>query len=754
MVDIVRFTFSGLIVRVSLLLVFMLLLASAIQMVAASAAQAVTLDRVSRVGSQLVLNGSTWRFAGVNMYWLGRDDNVTDFQGPSYPSHAKIDDGFDSAHRLGATVVRSISMGVSVGSSRSLEPTLGHFNDAAFDTIDYSIAVAARDNIHLMIPLTDMWHYYGGGKHTFTSWRGYADLPGQTAVTSVQQKVTEQRFYTDPAVVSDFHTYIAHVLNHVNPYTGLRLADDPTIAIWETGNELWDAPPSWTANTATFIKSLAPLALVADGSAATGKHVADAAVGAPDVDILGGHFYPKDAVWAATDAAVAARHGKAYIVGEFALGSDTAGWLAGLAANPNVTGAMPWVLMPHLPDGTPESSGDGFAFHVPGATAEEAAQVAAFAAAAPLFGSGGTPAAIATGPVNLVGSAVASASPPATFVGNSSGAGGVTISNGQSIGGATSIRATANSAGYAWVYPGAGTSGARVVPGHTYTATVTAHPVAGAVATPFAAHLTWYDANGSYLGGSDGRSVTPVGGTSTTLTATASAPISAAWAVPQWQSGAPLATGDAVDLASFGIADGTVAPVAPTPTPTSVPSGPQNLMSSTGVVSATTASLFSSGGSGSTAPALAVGLASGVSILRVTAATQGYAWVYPRSPSSGAPVTPGLTYTASLAVRGATLTTTSLAGAAHLTWYDSAGNWLGGSDGASALVSADWRTVSVTAAVPSRAAWAVPQWQSATVLSVGDKVDLTPFGIAQGGTGPAVSVSRQGANAHGGSSIV
>lgn len=555
-----RMKVNGRFRRTTLLLILAILVTTTIQFVNADRSRASTADRVSRAGSELMLNGARWRFAGVNMYWLGLDDNVKDAQGATYPSHAKIDDGFSSARTLGASVVRSTSMGVSVGSPRSIEPSLGRFNDAAFDTIDYSVASAARNGIHLMIPLTDMWHYYHGGRHTFTTWAGYSDLPDQTSTTSPQQEQVEQHFYTDPAVVTAFHDYIAHLLNHVNPYTGLRLGDDPTIAIWETGNELWDAPASWTAQTATFIKSLAPLALVADGSAATGKHVSDAAIGAADVDIVGGHFYPTDAGWAATDAATAAAHGKAYVVGEFALapagGPDPAGWLAGLAADPNVSGAMAWALMPHLADGTPEVSGDGYGFHVPGTTAAEVQQVAVFGAAARLFDPSKAPAPAST-PGSTVAQGLGSASvawaaSPSVFVAGGSGSSAPTLATGAD-GGRPIVRATATAAGYAWLYVGAYRTGVAVTPGSMYSVSLA---VRGAhLADPTArgsAELSWYDASGTWLSGSTGL-LSTITGDWVTVTVTARAPASAAWAVPQWGSATQLAAGDVVDMTSVGM---------------------------------------------------------------------------------------------------------------------------------------------------------------------------------------------------------
>ncbi len=73
---------------------------------------------VTRTGSQLLLEGRPWRFAGVNMYWLGLDDNIRDGAGPTYPTRYRIDKGFDAARRVGARVVRAHTLGVFVSCAR------------------------------------------------------------------------------------------------------------------------------------------------------------------------------------------------------------------------------------------------------------------------------------------------------------------------------------------------------------------------------------------------------------------------------------------------------------------------------------------------------------------------------------------------------------------------------------------------------------------------------------------------------------
>lgn len=62
-----------------------------------------------------------------------------------------------------------------------------------------------------------------------------------------------QQFYNNRTIVQDFKDYIEHLITHVNPYTGLTYAQDPTIFAYETGNELGgprfgdqDVPAEWT----------------------------------------------------------------------------------------------------------------------------------------------------------------------------------------------------------------------------------------------------------------------------------------------------------------------------------------------------------------------------------------------------------------------------------------------------------------------------------------------------------------------------
>ena len=231
---------------------------------------------VTRSGTQFMLNGQPFRFAGANMHWLALDDNT------NYPSQFRVNDGLDAAKEMGLTVIRSHDLGISTGCANCIEPSLGVFNETALEHDDYVIKAAADRGLRLIIPLTDNYHYPAGGKHNFTDWRGISD---------------ENQFYTNKQVISDFEAYISVLLNRVNIYTGVAYKNDPTILAWETGNEL-QAPTSWTQTISTYIKSIDGNHLVVDGRAGIDPNAASLT----NVDILSNHYYPKSVKKMTADA--------------------------------------------------------------------------------------------------------------------------------------------------------------------------------------------------------------------------------------------------------------------------------------------------------------------------------------------------------------------------------------------------------------------------------------------------------------------
>lgn len=302
---------------------------------------------VARSGSHLVLFGRPFRFAGANIYWLGLDENVG---GVDYPTHFRVDDALTTVEEMGGNIVRAQTLGISVGCSLCIEPSLGVFNQNAFKSIDYALLAARIHDIRYVIPLVDNYHYYLGGKHTFTDWRGISD---------------ENQFYTDNTVIGDFEQYISALLNHVNQYTGIAYKDDPTIMAWETGNEL-SPPVSWTQTIADFIKSNDRYHLVLDGR----YGIDPDALSLASVDLYSNHYYPgMDVARVNADAQAVVGAGKVFYVGEYGWnqGDALSSFLGAIESN-GTAGDTYWSLFPHNDQYGYVQHGDGYTLHYPGDT--------------------------------------------------------------------------------------------------------------------------------------------------------------------------------------------------------------------------------------------------------------------------------------------------------------------------------------------------------------------------------------------------
>ncbi|PJI93579.1 OmpL47-type beta-barrel domain-containing protein [Luteimicrobium subarcticum] len=317
---------------------------------------------VTHDGKHLELDGSTFRFAGTNAYWLGLDENVPPGT-VDYPTAFRIRDAIDTASAMGATVVRS-HMLVSTGTAKSVLPSKdAGYQQGAFDTIDYAIAYAGSKGIRLVLPLTDNWAYYHGGLRDFA--RSYGLCASSTADCP--------EFYSDPRVVADFQDYVRTVLDHVNPSTGLALKDDPTVMAWELGNELEGMTPAWIDTIAAQLRAQAPRQLVAAGRR---FDIDPDTLAAKDVDMVDVHYYPPTTAKVRADAKTITDAGKVYIAGEY--DSNVASTLLPtLVDDADVTGMLSWSLFPHDDTSGFVQHDDGFQVHYPGDSEKMRANVAA-----------------------------------------------------------------------------------------------------------------------------------------------------------------------------------------------------------------------------------------------------------------------------------------------------------------------------------------------------------------------------------------
>jgi mannan endo-1,4-beta-mannosidase len=351
---------------------------------------------VVRKGKNLSLDGREFRFAGTNNYYL------------MYKSQLMVDDVFADAQAAGFTVLRTWGF-LDIGNADGSDSIRGKsdgvyfqywdgdspaYNDGAdgLRRLDYVLASARRHGIKLVIPLTNNWNDFGG-MDQYVRWaRGsYHD-----------------DFYSNPVIRGWYKDWISHVLNRVNPLTGLSYKDDPTVMAWELGNEprclsagAYPRSPDCTTATLTtwadeisrHIKSVDGHHLVgvgdegffcddpaqADWTRNCGEGVDTLAfTRLPAVDLMSFHLYPnawgKDLPWTydwiTRHVREADRIGKPVLWGEF-------GWLDKATRNTvyktwtdlfdraGGDGWLYWILSGIQDDGTLYPDYDGFTVYCP-----------------------------------------------------------------------------------------------------------------------------------------------------------------------------------------------------------------------------------------------------------------------------------------------------------------------------------------------------------------------------------------------------
>jgi hypothetical protein len=295
---------------------------------------------VVRNGTKLTVGGRPFRFGGANVEWLGLAGyGPADPAGPRYPSRFEIDDALETAREMGATVVRSQTMGDSVGCERCLEPALGQFNEAAFAEVDYALASARAHGLRVIPTIIGDDAVRGGSGCVYLGWRGY-DTTGCSLIAMAP-------FWTDPTVIRDVEEHIRALLQHVNVYTHVAYKDDPTILGWDLLNG-GGSPTPWTREIVRYLRTVDKRHLVLSGANNAGLDGVDACVS---------FHYPHwslalDTIGAWIAACKAAR--KPYILYEYGwdrtnhpTGAGLRGFLETLRRNPEIAGDAFWALQAH-----------------------------------------------------------------------------------------------------------------------------------------------------------------------------------------------------------------------------------------------------------------------------------------------------------------------------------------------------------------------------------------------------------------------
>ena len=323
----------------ALVLVMSLMIIDGIQTSSAASA-----GFIYRSGRNFMLNGNKFYFMGDNLYYLGMTDS------------GSVDSKTAAAAGKGVKVMRFWAY--SNGTSNSIQPSLGSWNETALRQLDYAVKKCKDNGIYVLLTVSNYWNDYNGGQ-----W--YVDQ-----VLGSGQAFSN--FYTNSSVKQALKNYINMLVNRTNYYTGVQYKNESAIFAWELMNE--PRCPSdtsgttlynWVNEMSTYFKNVDSNHLVGVGE--EGWKTSDNSngcdftrnTGATNIDMGSIHLYPdtwgESLSWCDSfidDRASSAHNtdGKPLVVGEFGRLSgdgdrDTVytEWTNRFSSD-DIDGAAPWQM--------------------------------------------------------------------------------------------------------------------------------------------------------------------------------------------------------------------------------------------------------------------------------------------------------------------------------------------------------------------------------------------------------------------------
>lgn len=252
---------------------------------------------VTASGGKFMLEGRVYYFVGTN-FWQGMNLGV---HGPGGDRDLLVQE-LDRLQRIGITNLRvmAASEGPNTEPYRMVPALMvspGEYDESVLDGLDFLLAEIGNREMKAVMVLNNFWQW-SGGMGQYVSWSDRTPIPYPGDWGEFMDYVAQ--FYDCDECQSWYREHIEMIINHVNPYTGLRYRDDPAIFAWELANEPRRYPGSWIDETAAYIKSLDPNHMVTTGSEGTPPGEAQdfqRTHDGADIDYATIHIWPQNWGW-------------------------------------------------------------------------------------------------------------------------------------------------------------------------------------------------------------------------------------------------------------------------------------------------------------------------------------------------------------------------------------------------------------------------------------------------------------------------
>lgn len=250
--------------------------------------------RESQIDSYVEVDGTQMVVDGEPVYLFGtRPMHVMTLNWAS--DHIEL--LFDELDRMGATLARVHAFQPFWGDP-SLQPQPGDYNEEIMRRLDRVVEAAQNRGIRLSLMLIN-------GKpplHNADTLDENFGVNAHTYANYVETAEEYDDFYSNEECMELYKQRVETVLTRENTVTGVEYRNDPTVAMWELGNEIEYAEPwrrddptlqPWIDEMSSYVKSIDSNHLVTTGEFSWADRNNFEADHEPDgIDVCSIHYYP------------------------------------------------------------------------------------------------------------------------------------------------------------------------------------------------------------------------------------------------------------------------------------------------------------------------------------------------------------------------------------------------------------------------------------------------------------------------------